>query len=176
MATGSPGRDQDVAQSFKDALRGVASSVSVITARVGSRTHGMTATAVMPVSMDPPALAICINQSTLLHDLLTNAETFCVNFLDETHEAVSAAFSGGLAPDVRFETGRWKADGQGLRYLEGARASIFCDKVTSLPFGTHTLFIGQVFDARGNSGNPLVYHNAAYCSALPLSQRAPATN
>ncbi|MBW8910477.1 MAG: flavin reductase [Sphingomonas sp.] len=169
MASGHAKLDVDVAGSFKQALRAVASSVAVITAHDGKRCHGMTATAVMSVSMEPPALAVCINQSSLLHEILTAGERFCVNFLDEGHQAVSVAFSGGLPAEARFGSGRWATDEEGLRYLEDARSIIFCDKVSAVPFGTHTLFIGQVSKTRSSGdGSPLVYHNAGYCSALPL--------
>ncbi len=176
MAPGRAELDVDVAGSFRRALRAVASSVAVITAHDGKRCHGMTATAVMSVSMDPPSLAVCIHQSSLLHEILTAGQRFCVNFLDEGHQAVSVAFSGGLPPETRFAAGRWTEDGEGLRYLEDACSVIFCDKVSAVPFGTHTLFIGQVSGTRSDGdGSPLLYFNASYCSALPPIQDSGAT-
>ena len=158
----------DVAERFRSAMRGVASTVTIVTAGDAVRHHGMTATAVMSLSMDPPSLAIAINRKTLLHDILTSARSFCVNILDEAQERVSAAFSGALPVDQRFSQGEWAYTDTGLGYLRDAQASIFCSKAASLPYGTHTLFIGDVTDiACGEGLSPLLYLNAAYCQPLP---------
>ena len=82
-------------------------------------------TAVMSVSLTPPALAICVNRTTLLHDILLGARDFCVNVLHEAQEPVSAAFSSALPPNQRFDRGNWAYTADGLGYLEDAQASIF---------------------------------------------------
>ncbi len=157
----------DVATRFKQALRGVASTVTVITTNDEARHHGMTATSVMSVSMAPPALVICLNRATLLHDILTSARRFCVNILDESQEPVSAAFSGAMPPTERFALGEWVFE-DGLGHLADAQASIFCRKVAAMPYGTHTLFIGEVSDVRfSERRTPLLYHNASYCTSSP---------
>jgi flavin reductase (DIM6/NTAB) family NADH-FMN oxidoreductase RutF len=173
MALEKATEPSDIATRFKLALRGMASTVSVITAHDGARHHGMTATAVMSVSMEPPALVVCINQRTLLHDILNTARRFCVNILDETQEPVSAAFSGALPADERFEMGRWVYDSEGLGSLLDAQASVVCRKVAAMPYGTHTLFIGEVADVRfAERQSPLLYLNAGYCTHLPNAAHA----
>ena len=158
----------DVAGKFRQALRGVASTVTVITGHDGHRHHGMTATAVTSLCMEPPALVACLNRSTLLHDILSKSDRFCVNVLDESQEPVSAAFSGAMPPSERFSLGAWSYLEDGLGYLEDAQASIFCTKTNSMPFGTHTVFIGEVFDMRISTGqSPLLYKNAFYCTSQP---------
>ncbi len=47
---------------FKTTMRCVASTVTVITSRLGSVLNGMTATAVCSVSATPPCILIVINQ------------------------------------------------------------------------------------------------------------------
>lgn len=166
------GMEGDIASMFKQAMRGVASTVTVITARDHARLHGMTATAVMSVSMAPPSLAICINQNTLLHDVLISSRQFCVNILDEQQVDVSAAFSGALGPQQdRFQTGQWSFDGDGPGFLDDAQANLLCSKVAAMPYGTHTLFIGEVTDIRlAERQNPLVYLNAGYCPPRQLQR------
>lgn len=156
------------ADRFKQALRRVASTVTVITAHDGARHHGMTATAVMSVSIEPPALVICINQRTLLHDILISAERFCVNVLDEAHIPISAAFSGAKTPEQRFAEGAWTYEPDGLGILADAQASIICKKTITVPHGTHSLFIGEVQNVRFKERPaPLIYLNAAYCRPHP---------
>ncbi|KKC23997.1 flavin reductase family protein [Sphingomonas sp. SRS2] len=171
MTKGAPASPvPDIAEGFRAAMRGVASTVTIVTAGDSARHHGMTATAVMPVSMDPPSLAIAINRKTLLYDILMSARGFCVNILDKGQESVSTAFSGALPGSERFSRGEWAYTATGLGYLRDAQASIFCSRAAALPYGTHSLFIGEVTDiARGDGLSPLLYLNAAYCQPLPRS-------
>jgi len=163
----------EVASSFKQALRGVASTVTVITAHDGARHHGMTATAVTSLCMEPPALLICVNRATLLHDILTTGARFCVNVLDETQAPVSAAFSGAVPAGERFSLGDWSFDGSGLGFLTDAQANIFCRKVAATAFGTHTIFIGEVSKVRLTERQaPLIYKNASYCTTAPRARHA----
>lgn len=164
--------EAEVGLRFKQALRGVASTVMVITATDGQRHHGMTATAVMSVSMEPPALVICINRATLLHDILTSARQFCVNVLDESQEMVSAAFSGAMPGVERFTSGQWSYRDDGLAYLSDAQANIFCRRTAAMPYGTHTLFIGEAAEVRLSARKtPLLYHDAAYRISSPRPDR-----
>ena len=59
----------ELRETFKLALRRFPAAVSVITSADQDRRHGMTATAVTSLSLDPPSLIVCINQATLLHDI-----------------------------------------------------------------------------------------------------------
>lgn len=163
----------EIASRFKQALRGVASTVTVITAHDGERHHGMTATAVTSLCMHPPALLICLNRATLLHDILTLGQSFCVNVLNESQAPVSAAFSGALPPGERFRRGDWSFADSGLGFLADAQANIFCKKVAATPFGTHTVFIGEVVEVRLTDRQaPLIYKNASYCTTGPQAQHA----
>ena len=71
----------ELRETFKRALRRFPAAVSVITSADQDRRHGMTATAVTSLSLDPPSLIVCINQATLLHDIMLLARRFCVNVL-----------------------------------------------------------------------------------------------
>lgn len=161
----------DVAAAFKQAMRGMASTVTVVTAHDGARHHGMTATAVSSLSMDPPALVVCINRTTLLHDIMYSARCFCVSVLDEAQDQVSAAFGGTAGAAERFAVGNWRYRDDGLGFLADAQANIFCDKAAAMPFGTHTIIVGTVSDVRiGDRQQPLIYKDASYCTSQPRGQ------
>ena len=57
--------------SFRDAMRRLAATVTIISARGEGRRHGITATAVTSVSRDPPSLLVCVTGSGSLHGLLS---------------------------------------------------------------------------------------------------------
>lgn len=158
----------DISSDFRRALRGVASSVAIITARDAERHHGMTVTSAMSVSLDPPALAICINRATLLHDILSAGTHFCVNYLRGDQSDLSALFSNPRLAAERFETGAWRFEAGRPGRMIKAQASILCTKSAQMDHGTHTIFIGNVDDVRADSvPEPLLYHNATYCRPEP---------
>src|SRR5581483_6338448 len=133
----------DLGASFRLAMRRFPAAVSVITSADQSRRHGMTATAVTSLSLDPPSLIVCIHRATLLHDIIQVGRHFCVNVLRREQVQLSSAFSGGIALAARFEHGTWLTLADGLSYLDEAQVNIFCRKVAAVPYGTHTIFIGE---------------------------------
>lgn len=159
----------DVQAAFRSAMRGVAATVTIVTAGDRERGHGMTATAVTSVSLDPPALLVCINQRTLLHDIMSSTPGFCVNVLAQEHVALSNAFSGAVAPSERFLDGNWAETKNGIKFLTSAQSRIFCTRTLAIPYGTHTVFIGEVVDVQlAVDASPLLYQNARYCRSTPV--------
>lgn len=153
-----------IGTSFRAAMRRIASTVTIVTASDGNRRHGMTMTAVSSLSMEPPSMIVCVNQSSFLHDILVSARHFCVNVLKHDQAEVSTAFSGALPPEERFSVGEWLTHPAGMKYLGSAQANIVCHKVAAVPFGTHTIFIGTAQEVFLNDDTrPLLYRNAAYC-------------
>lgn len=155
---------------FRAAMRRFAATVSIVTAGDHEHHHGMTATAVTSVSMDPPSLLVCINQKSTLHDIMHRARRFCVNVLHRDQATLSAAFSGGMPPEKRFELGNWLRCEDGLPYLVDAQANLFCRKAAALPYGTHTVFVGLVEDVGVREVMaPLIYQDAGYCVTAPAA-------
>jgi flavin reductase (DIM6/NTAB) family NADH-FMN oxidoreductase RutF len=156
----------DVIANFKSAMRRVPAAVTVVTSADATRRHGMTATAVTSLSMDPPSLVVCLNRATLLHDIMSEGRRFCVNVLRRDQVALSAAFSGALPPDKRFDVGSWDLSSDGLHFLTNAKVNLFCRRVAAVPFGSHSIFIGEVERVLVRDPiEPLIYQNAAYCSS-----------
>ena len=154
-----------VEAAFRQAMRRFASTVTVITGGNATRRHGMTATAVTSLAMNPPSLLVCLNRETLLNDIMIDARYFCVNVLQAEQEDISAAFAGKFSAQERFGVGDWDHTETGLPFLRTAEVNIFCRKSAALPYGSHTILIGEVEDVRLNEGpGPLVYHDGRYCA------------
>lgn len=150
----------DLVAEFKRAMRRLASTVTIIsTADKSGGRHGMTATAVSSVSMDPPSLLVCINHSASIHSPLTTGKHFCVNVLSTDHEELVSAFSGKLTGSDRFNVGRWYDDAlTDSPYLENAQCNLFCEVDSIVSAGTHSIVIGKVVAVRVAEGiAPLVY-------------------
>src|SRR5215472_14326630 len=164
---------EELRASFKQAMRRFPAAVSVITAADQTRRHGMTATAVTSLSLDPPSLIVCINRSTLLHDVMTLGRHFCVNVLRKDQDELSAAFSGALPAEVRFGLGSWLTSPEGVSYLDDAQINVFCRKVAAVPYGTHTIFIGEAEAVKVHDAiEPLIYQDATYCVSVAREDAA----
>jgi flavin reductase (DIM6/NTAB) family NADH-FMN oxidoreductase RutF len=156
------------ATDFRAAMRRIATTVTIITAVDQNRHHGMTATAVTSLSVDPPSLLVCINQKTRFYDVMAGARRFCVNVLHQEQVELSSAFAGGVAPEERFAIGDWQYDDEGFQFLANAQAVFFCSRKAMFPFGSHAIFVGEVVrSVHREEVAPLVYENAGYSRTQP---------
>lgn len=155
-------------------MRRLATTVHVVTCRYGKQRFGMTATAVLSVCNDPPAMLACVNSSASLFEPLGAGERFCINLLRQGQEDVAAAFSGGLAGEERFQIGEWSIK-DGVPYLVDGQASIFCQVRQTTKFGTHGLFIGTVFDViTADEVRPLLYQDGKFVQSADIARLAAA--
>src|SRR4029077_10068694 len=93
---------------FRKAMRTLASAVSIVSTAHDDRRFGMTATAVCSLSMQPPTLLVCVNQSTSLHHPLLNAGRFCINILMPTRTSWrEPSAKKVLKTASRAAIGRW---------------------------------------------------------------------
>ena len=84
-------------EAFREAMRRFATTVSIISCSdEEGRLHGMSATAVASVCVEPPTLLICINNSTATHGALSRRGRFCVNILRSFHSELSQVFGGKM--------------------------------------------------------------------------------
>jgi flavin reductase len=152
-------------QDFKQAMRRVASTVNVITVCVGGEPMGITATAMSSLTLDPPSLLICINRTASLHSPLEDVSHFCVNVLHKSQERIARMFADRSQQGLRFAEG-WHVDCDRPPRLGDAQAAILCRRIRHFPYGTHSIFIGEVEEVvvRGDI-DPLLYVDGRYGGA-----------
>ncbi len=155
---------------FRNAMRGVASTIHIVTLTLEGAPKGMTATAVSSLSMDPPSLLVCMNESVSMHGAMAGIEWFCVNVLTTRHIDVARTFSDSRLRDVRFETGSWSIDDEHAPRLADAQAAMLCKRVGHHRFGTHSIFLGEVRRVwLLGAPDPLVYLNGSFKCSGPVS-------
>jgi flavin reductase len=148
---------------FRAAMRRLSSAVAVVTARGPDGPTGMAATSVTSMTVDPPALLVCVNRSASLHSCLAEGAPFSVNLLSRSQQDVSAAFGGAVPREQRFAVGRWVPDDRGLPILDEAQANLSCTAELLIPYGTHTVVIGRVEAVRlSDAVDPLIYQDGKY--------------
>jgi flavin reductase (DIM6/NTAB) family NADH-FMN oxidoreductase RutF len=162
--------NRPIAPGFRDAMRRLAGTVTIVTVCDGPTRHGTTATAVTSLSMDPPSLVVCLNRDTRLYGLLSRTDRFCVNVLHCENVEVSRRFASPIPIEERFAAGDWISEETGAPpYLGSALASIQCVKESAVDYGSHTVFIGRVLSVRNRDDiAPLVYVDGGYVATTAL--------
>jgi flavin reductase len=149
--------DPELALAFKEAMRRVAATVNVISICVDGQPKGITATAVSVVSMDPPSLLVCVNQSASVHPWIEDVGHFGVNVLHRDQAEVATIFADRKLEALRFIKG-WDNDCVTPPRLRGAQATIRCRRTDHHRFGTHSIFIGVVEEVTSRDEvDPLIY-------------------
>ena len=157
--------DGQLASSFRKAMRRVASTVNVISICVDGKAMGITATAVSPISMDPPSLLVCINRAAAVHAQMADVGHFGVNVLHRDQEQVAQMFADRSQHALRFAEG-WETDCVRPPRLVDAQATILCRRIDHHQFGTHSIFIGVVEEAVARDEvDPLVYLDGRFGGA-----------
>src|ERR671919_2346509 len=89
-------------ESFRNAMRRVASTVNVISIYLDGQPLGITATAVSSISLDPPSLLVCINRAASLHAPMGGMSHFRLNVLHREQENIACMFADRSQHALRF--------------------------------------------------------------------------
>lgn len=146
---------------FRSVLGRFASGVTVVTARDGDgRDHGMTVSAFCSVSLEPPQVLICVERTTVMHEVLATADQFAVNMLASEQESIARRFSEQM--DDRFDGIGYTRGVTGAVQLEGILAFLECEIAGRYPSGDHTIIVGTVVAAAAHLERPLLYYRGGY--------------
>lgn len=149
---------------FRRAMSRFATGVTVITTRLGNEVHGMTANAITSVSLDPMLILICVDRAADTHDILAQSGCFAVNILDRDQEEISRALATKKGERPTKLDGIGHSFGvTGAPLLDGSLAQLDCLTVQQYEGGDHTIFVGEVVDAKeSGDGEPLVFYGGHY--------------
>ncbi|KKB09093.1 flavin reductase family protein [Devosia chinhatensis] len=148
---------------FRAAMAGFASSVHVVTAQRGAERIGRTATSVLSLSAQPPAILVSIDIVSRLADIIAKTGCFSLATLADDQQAIGDAFAGKVDPRERFDIGKWDAWPSGQPHLRGAVTVLDCEVIGAMETGSHVLFAGAIIEAETDtSRRPLLWHRHAY--------------
>jgi flavin reductase (DIM6/NTAB) family NADH-FMN oxidoreductase RutF len=155
---------------FRQAMRKMASTVTIVTAMDGQRPRALVATSVTSVSVEPPALLVCANKDASIHPVLRVGAKLCVNLLSESDLDIAAHFISSKSDD-RFHWGDWRHDDRGAPWLASAQACIFAAVVSQVDWHTHSVIFAHVASTIVKEETlPLLYANGAFGMLRPLSE------
>jgi flavin reductase (DIM6/NTAB) family NADH-FMN oxidoreductase RutF len=164
------------AEALKGAMRLFPTGVTVVTSGREERAEGMTANAVISVSLDPLLFLVSVHKGARLNPRIREEGYFAVNILAADQEGLSRLFasperSSGLQA-IHSLGGGYGSTGAPL--AAGALAAIECELEEIYPGGDHDLFIGRVVAVRmgDTRKGPLVYHEGGYTTPKPVTRPA----
>ena len=163
---------------FRAAMSRLASGVVLVTAREASldaddpqapvgEDVGMTATAFLSVSLDPPLVMVSLREGSRMDDLLAEQPLWAVSVLSESQRHIAGRFAmkGRISDRLLFEDIPYvRGDASGAPLVGGALATLECRTEQRVPAGDHTLVLGRVLTATTPSaeGGPLAYFRGRY--------------
>ncbi|QKV94307.1 flavin reductase family protein [Streptomyces sp. NA02950] len=162
---------------FRAALSRLAAGVVLVTAHdpdEGPRGEdvGMTATAFMSVSLDPPLAMVSVRNGSRMDDLLERQPLWAVSVLAESQRHIAGRFAmkGRISDRLLFDDMPVVRGAEsGAPLAAGALATLECRTEQRVPAGDHTLVVGRVLAASthteagaGAEGGPLMYFRGRY--------------
>ncbi|MGI9509761.1 MAG: flavin reductase family protein [Geminicoccaceae bacterium] len=155
---------------FIDAMATVATPVSIVTTEGPVGRFGITVSAVVSVSAEPPIVLVCINRKSPAVAAIDGNGVFCVNMLGADQSPLADCFAGRPDDGEAFDFGRgdWREAASGAPVLDSATASFDCTFERGWDAGTHRIVTGRVLRACCSERQPLAYSRRAYRILRPL--------
>ena len=147
---------------FLRAMRGITSTVTVLSARDGESKEAMTATSVASLSLDPPTMLVCINHEATIHNIMKEGLGFCINILSVGQEGLADVCSIKEKEEQRFLEGSW-SEFEDIPYNEESQSNMFCNCIKTIEHTTHTIYLGEIIKVfNQGSFKPLLYKDGNY--------------
>ena len=177
QASRRPSLAEATEKTFRDGMRHLASGVCVVTIGAGERKTGLTATSVASLSVEPPALLVCVNRESSSYRAVQSLGAFAVNVLASNQREIAERFAGasGLKGADRFRDGHWIVLPSGAPCLAASVVVFDCEVEERLERHTHAIVIGRVRRVLlGDGRGALIYWRGAYdqldCSQEELAR------
>nr|WP_274560023.1 flavin reductase family protein [Streptomyces spiramyceticus] len=159
-------------EKFRAAMSRFTAGVTLVTAHdpdsgASGEDVGMTATAFMSVSLDPPLVLVSVRNGSRMDDLLAEQPLWAVSLLSENQRQIAGRFAmkGRLSDRLLFQDVPYTRGAvSGAPLIGGALAVVECRTEKRVEAGDHTLVIGRVLEVGlpNADDGPLTYFKGRY--------------
>ena len=133
---------------------------------------GMTASAFVAVSLDPPLVSVCIKHGSWTWRQLRTRERIGISFLGDTHAV--AARQLARATGDRFVELHYEATSSGAVFLASATAWLECSVEKEIEAGDHDIVLLHLHRAAAADGVlPLIFHSSDFHTIAPIYSPQP---
>jgi len=152
--------ETSLADLVRQVHRNYPTGVTVITTMHEGVPYGLACNAFASVSLAPPMVLFCVNQSTQTHRHLRKNSAVGINVLASDQAALAEVFAHSGAD--KFAQTSWHLGERGVPLVSEAAANFEATIVDTLDAGTHTVFIAQISTATKRDVEPLLYLHGSY--------------
>ena len=146
---------------YRDVIGRFASGVTIVTTRSRGVDHGMTASAVCSLSLDPPMVVLCINKAAATGAAISEVGFFAVNVMSSEQGLLAERFAARV--EDRFSGLTWRRGAlSDSPLLDGSLAHLECEVAEEVAGGTHRVFLGKVLRAEATDLEPLTYFRGKF--------------
>ncbi len=156
---------------FIDAMRCVASSVTVVTTNGVAGRYGATVSAFCSVSADPPTILVCLNAESRIAQSVIENKKLNINVLPQNADHIAHRFAGAHDNVVEDRFDSIPLNQDDVPSISGATV-LSCEVDQVIPSGSHQIIIGKVQFVDKANKQPLTYFDGAYHQVTPLAQEA----
>lgn len=132
---------------FTDAMGQLAAGVSVVTVRDGRDDLGVTISALMSVSLDPPLVLISLGSLGYVCEVLLRQDRWACSLLSSGQAAMASRFAAAGRPSARHLVAgapHHRGPYSDAIVLDGGVAALEAETTQVVPAGDHTLFVARV--------------------------------
>lgn len=142
------------------AVRKIINGIYVVSTVSGGEHNAMTAAWVQRASFEPPLLTAAVGTGRYTHDMIKASGVFAVHALGAGQERIARHFGlkSGRKTD-KFKGVKFGTAVTGSPILKDCIAWFDCRVYGEHEAGDHTLFIGEILDARVLSDEPTIVYD-----------------
>lgn len=146
---------------LREAFGHIPAGVVAIAAHSDGVRLGMAASTFVPVSLDPPLVSFCVQNSSQTWPKLAQLPTLGISVLGESHD--DAARTLAARTGDRFAGLSTVASGSGAVFVDGTCLWLEGAVAQLVPAGDHTIVILRVLDITTHADvAPMVFHRSGF--------------
>lgn len=135
--------------------------VTVVTAIGPDGPSGLTANAVVSLSLNPPLMLACLDRGSRTLRAVEQAGRFGINVLRAGQGDLARSFSSKAPSREKWSGVAWRKR-DGIPELDGALVWVGCQLQDVLSGGDHVIVTGTVVGLDARDGEPLVFYESSY--------------
>jgi flavin reductase (DIM6/NTAB) family NADH-FMN oxidoreductase RutF len=146
---------------LREAFGHFPSGVIAVAAEVAGVRVGMAASTFVPVSLDPPLVSFCVQNTSETWPRLAELPVLGISVLGEGHD--DAARTLAAKNGDRFAGVETVSSAQGAVFIQGTCVWLETAVEQSVPAGDHTIVVLRIRDVTVHDGvSPIVFHRSGF--------------
>jgi len=137
------------------------SGVTAVCAMIGGEPVGMAASSFTPVSIAPPLVSVCVQDTSATWPKLRSQPLLGLSILSETHDDTCLSLSRKVGD--RFDGVTWEQSPGGGVFVHGSAAWLECSLSAEIPAGDDAIALLEIRALYADPHTPpLVFHGSKF--------------